>query len=453
MCQKNITDKILPLTYYFIFFVILGAFIYVFKPVPTDDFLRHIRFIDYKALGGYAYMFPNSYFSNLTFDPWYGFDLIAGQLKYCLGRDNAVFLLESAASLLFLSALLFNLKGSLDKHLFPLITIFLFIFFVNAFPRLSNIRPATFMAILFLFALRGKHFLAGMLGTMVAASFYWLYFLYSLPLALAHYIKGKKSFSYGLLTGTIISLIAWLYFTDFTYAHTVTHLIKSMLFSREAIKISENALFIRAIFYPLPFLLIFTAALTIFYTRRVDLCIVLLIFSLPLSLQVRYFLDLSAPLIFIYLINTNHDRLLAFAKQQRGIFDAFALASIFLVTPVLAEHSIYSAHQASLSRLSLKQGETLYATSMDLAFSTAYYNLQPVHIYPCPEVGWNTKETNLTTKHIQEKGVDESACTYLKKYGIHYLMTRGQVTAGCLQRSQIFPLNDKEGQVELWQVL
>ncbi|MBM4147327.1 MAG: hypothetical protein FJ240_13820, partial [Nitrospira sp.] len=173
--KKESVSTYLP---YGVVLLIVGTLIYAIRPYPVDDFLRHIRYSDYKPLGGYAFMFPHSYFETFHFNPWYGFDLIAGIVKKALGQNRTVITYEIAFTCLFIVAMLFNFRTSRKSNLFPITLIILFTFLSYGFYRIGLIRPAILMSAFLLFGISGRRFAPGVLLAIVSAFFYWLFWLY-----------------------------------------------------------------------------------------------------------------------------------------------------------------------------------------------------------------------------------------------------------------------------------
>lgn len=225
---------------YAVMLLVVGTLIYAVRPYPVDDFLRHIRYVDYKPLGGYSFMFPYSYFGTFHFDPWYGFDLLTGLVKKAVGLDNTVISYEIAFTCIYMIAALVNFKTAKKSSLFSVTSIILFIFMSYGFYRIGLIRPAILVGAFLLFGLIGKRLVSGL--TLAAASgfLYWLFWFYTIPLALAHYLKGSRKFALGLLAGTSVALLCWVAFTNLEYVRVVASIFFTIIGGRDKIVIGEN---------------------------------------------------------------------------------------------------------------------------------------------------------------------------------------------------------------------
>ena len=423
---------------YGIVLLIVGTLIYVIRPYPVDDFLRHIRYIDYKPLGGYAFMFPHSYFETFRFNPWYGFDLIAGILKNAVGPDRTVIAYEIAFTCIFIAAMLFNLRTSRKSSLFPVTLIILFIFLSYGFYRIGLIRPAILISAFLLFGIPGRRFVPGVILAIVSAFFYWLFWLYMVPLSAAHYIKGSKRFAGGVFIGTVISLLSWGILTDFEYFRVVPHIFLTLVSGRDNIIINENVLSLGKLATPVIFLSVACFVFTAKVRRKTDLVFMLIIFTLPLAIQVRYFLDVSLPLIFIYTVNNNLDLIETFSDRVRPAIEAFGIISMVLIVPPLLDRSVEGEKAYTLTDPGLSVGSVVFTEGLPANFHLIFYNREPVRVIPSAEIGWNDALTKKLLKDLSDKPVlDDKICPYLQAYGVNYVVSEKDSIARCLQREKV----------------
>lgn len=419
----------------------MGCLIYVFYPLPHDDFLRHVKFLEYKPLGGYAYMFPDSYFGQLDFNFYHFFDTIAGLSAQFIGVGSTVLLYEIVFSGLFFIAVFLNMrdpnKEIASDHFFYYL-FFAFLLMSQAlYFRLFLIRPCILLSIVFLFALRGREFVPGLAFAMIAGLFYYLFFLYTIPLALAHRVSGDRKFAYGLAFGSVLSFIGWLYLSDYQYLILLKH-IASSLFHRGGISVVENNFSGGQLFQPVIFLFALLFVSAVYSSRRYDVVFFALLFTLPLAYQVRYFLDLTMPLLAIYAVN-NGTALKSFFLFNRKAFEVFAMLSVFLIIPPLADRSIAGDKTVVMEKLKIERGKMVFVDSLPLNMSVIFWNKEPVKVIPSAEVAWNDPQSRqMLAKITRELSVDNSFCDYARGHQIDYLVTQHSVFADCLQHVRTF---------------
>jgi len=435
---------------YGVVLLIVGTLIYAIRPYPVDDFLRHIRYIDYKPLGGYAFMFPHSYFETFRFNPWYGFDLIAGIVRNAIGLDRTVIAYEITFACLFIVAMLFNFRTSRKSSLFPVTLVILFTFLSYGFYRIGLIRPAILMSAFLLFGIAGKRFISGVILGTVSAFFYWLFWLYMVPLSAAHYIKGSKQFARGVFIGTVISLLSWGILTDFEYFRVVPNIFLTLVSGRDNIMISENILSIGKLATPVIFLSVACFVFTAKVRKKTDLVFMLIIFTLPLAIQVRYFLDVSLPLIFIYIVNNNLEVIENFSDRVKPAIEAFGIISMVLIVPPLLDRSIEGEKAYTLNDLDLSVGSVVFAEGLPANFQVIFYNREPIRVIPSAEIGWNDAVTKKLLKDLSDKPVlDDTICPYLQAYGVNYVVSEKDSISRCLQHEKVL-FSRASRKISLW---
>jgi len=449
---SSLTKKESVSTYllYGIVLLLAGTLIYAIRPYPVDDFLRHIRYIDYKPLGGYAFMFPYSYFETFRFNPWYGFDLIAGIVKNAVGPDRTVIAYEIAFTCLFIIAMLFNFRTSRKSNLFPVTLIILFTFLSYGFYRIGLIRPAILISVFLLFGIAGRRFVSGVLLATVSAFFYWLFWLYMVPLCAAHYIRGSRRFALGVFLGTVTSLLSWGILTDCEYFRVVPHLFSALVSGRDNIMISENILSLGKLATPVIFLSVACFVFTVKVRKKTDLVFMLIIFTLPLSIQVRYFLDVSLPLIFIYTVNNNLDLIETFSDRVKPAIEAFGIISMVLIVPPLLDRSVEGEKAYTLNDLNLSVGSVVFTEGLPANFHLIFYNREPIRVIPSAEIGWNDAVTKKLLKDLSGKPVlDDKICPYLQAYGVNYVVSEKDSISRCLQHEKVL-FSRASRKISLW---
>lgn len=446
--KENVSTYIL----YALVLLLVGTLIYVMRPYPVDDFLRHVRYTDYKSLGGYSFMFPYSYFNTFSFDPWYGFDLLAGLFKNAIGSDNTVILYEIVYTCIFMIALLINFKTAKKSRLFSLTLIILFIFMSYGLYRIALIRPAILLSAFLLFGLIGKRFVSGFLLAVASGFFYWLFWFYTIPLALAHYLKGSKKFAFGVSAGTLIALFSWLIFTDFEYIRVVANIFFTITGGRDKIVISENIFSLGKLATPVIFLAVASFIFTVKVRKEIDIVFLLVLFTLPLAIQVRYFLDVSLPLMFIYVVNNNLKLIDNFCESVRPTIEAFGIIAMVMIIPPLLDRSIEGENLYTLKPLNISVGSIVLADGLPLNFHIVFYNSAPVRVIPSAEIGWNDATTKKVLKQLSDKpAIDDSFCPYFQTYNINYVVSQKNSIAACLEFDTLL-FSSTNRKITLWKV-
>lgn len=431
--------------------IALSWLVFVFLPFPADDFLRHVRYVDYRELGGYGYMFPFSSFEKYQFSFYYGFDLITAAVRTLGSPLHVVVFYEIIFSSLFFIAVIFNMKACIrTSSPVSLLPYFIICAFLLMNPLLSArlylIRPCILMAILFLFALRGRGLIVGVLSAFAMAFLYYLYFFYTVPLILAHRFGGDRRFAQGLFIGSLLSLAAWLLLTDLTYLLLIQETALS-IFQRHGITIRENTFSVGQLFNPFIFivLIIFTTAA---YRGFRDDVFYAFVFTLPLAIQNRYFADLTLPLMTIYAVRHSH-WLTSFYIQNKKLVDVFALLSVVLLVPPLSERTIAGSNSINLDNLSLERGARVFADSIPLNMAVVFWNKEPVRVIPSPEPAWSDQESrSLLTQIGKSLEVDASFCNFARSHQIDYLVSQYPVSADCV--SYVSSYQNTKRRITVW---
>lgn len=433
-------EKVFNIIYYLLSMFAIGSLIYFYLPHPPDDFLRHIKYLDYKDLGGYAYMYPLSQFETFSFNPWFGFDLIVGTMNRLIGSDNTILVYQVVFACLFFIAITLNIRSSdleEEKEYVGIYILFVMVLMSYCLYRILLIRPCIILAILTLISLRGKGVISGFLMASLSGFSYYLFFLYTIPLGIAHYLKGSKKFGIGVLAATVAGIISWAFLTEFEY-FKVLGLIVSGLFSRDGVAISENVISLAKITNLLIFISLILFIATLVRNFKLDIYLTLGILSLPLAYQARYFLDITFPLIFIYIVRNNLD-IKSFIGLNKKVFEVAMLASFLLLVPPLANRALNGDQAIRLDGINLPKGSIVFSDSLATGFSAIYWNKEPVRIMPATEIGWSDKETKKMLKEIgKERRVSQDFCSYAEDRGITHLITAHPVEGDCFKHIQTF---------------
>ncbi|OPX40883.1 MAG: hypothetical protein B1H13_05090 [Desulfobacteraceae bacterium 4484_190.3] len=288
--------------------VVIGTCLYRF---PSDDGLRHIgmAFGDFESWGD---VYPFSQFEAFRdYDPWFGYDLtlraIAAGLQWIsLPPFLSRFLLAKVVLLLF-SMVFFYLvlqrSGILeeikDRDTFTLAGIIIFVFLVLSFLRITIIRPFAFGSFFLLYAVGQKGVVRGALSSGILMFFYpYLAWFYTIPVAFAHFVKGDKRFAAGAVSLTLLFLYFQpLSFWGFQVALFKSDLVRNVLNT----KIGE----FNSTFNNLPFYIYLSLFLILFplfsgEVKKLNIRnILILIYLIPVLKYIRYFLDLTLPLLFV----------------------------------------------------------------------------------------------------------------------------------------------------------
>lgn len=429
----------------------VAVIILMYCPFPQDDFLRHVRYRDYLPYGGYAYMYPDSFFASTSIskcNPWFGFDHVTGLIKNMIGKINTVVLYETVFGVLFYLAVLVNIgrESTEEKEVFYSILATLIVITPAMF-RIFFIRPASLMCILFFFALRGRRFLTGFLSSIFMAFLYYLFPFYTIILAVAHYLKGSKRFCTGLAAGTVLSVAAWIMLTDAEYLKVIMRLYYEITQSRDTIA-SENRIPIMMISETGIFLILAVFVFSYASKKEYDIYLVAALLTLPLALQTRYFVDLTVPLMGIY--GARHNQFKDIIRESAPLKIVSMFAVLLLIQPSV-KLTTQAGYAHLVKGLNIPAGSTVYCDSQQLGMSVVFWNEHPVRVIPSPASGWNSEETRKTTEsHRENKKIEQWFCDYAHSKGINYLLSLRTVEADCVRRIETF--YDGKMRADLWQV-
>lgn len=288
--------------------VLIGVCLHGF---PSDDGLRHVgvAFSDFKSWGD---VYPYSVFERFKdYDPWFGYDyclkVIAAGLKLLPLPETAMkFLLVKGLSFIFLglffylvlcrSGILAEIK---DQNSFTLAYILLIVLLAQPSLRIMIIRPFAFGTFFLIYAVGQKGLAKGALSAAALMFFYpYLSWLYTIPVAFAHWLKGDKGFALGVISPTILFLgLQPSSFWGLQIALFSSDLVRQTMET----KIDE----LHPTLNNLTFYIYVVFVLTLFpyFSQQVKKLnysnLLILIYLLPALKYCRYFIDLTLPLLFI----------------------------------------------------------------------------------------------------------------------------------------------------------
>lgn len=298
----------------FVICLFIMVFLTCLLRFPMDDSLRHVG-LAFGNFTSWGDAYPFSIFAEFKdYNPWFGYDLslrlIASALKQLptsfISLLTLKFLLTKTLSLLFALGFFYLVlvKSSLldytkDRDSFTLVLIILLAFLAFPLSRIVIARPFALGTFFLIYSADQKGIARGFLSSLVLAFFYpYLCWFYILPVAFAHLIKGDKKFA----LGGISFIILFLFLQPTSFWGFQVALVKS-----DIVRGAINAK-IREFHSTLKFLpfYIYLAGFIIFYpkfskdVRRLSyLNILILIYLVPALKYLRYFYDLTLPLLFI----------------------------------------------------------------------------------------------------------------------------------------------------------
>lgn len=278
---------------------------------PQDDGLRHVG-LAFGNLTSWGDVYPYSVFERFRdYDPWYGYDLslkaIAGLLKLLpLSTLTLSFLLAKFLVLTFLLLFLYlvvSRSGILDEikdlTTFTLALVILLVLLTPPLQRAMTIRPFILGTLFLLYSIDQKGMANGAVSALVLSFFYpYLSWLYILPAAFGHFVRGDKKFALGAMLFMVPFLLMQpSSFWGFQVALVSSDSVRNGL----ALNIGEFDFTLKtAFFYS------YLASFIILYPKfsqkngHLKYAIFLtLIYLAPALKYVRYFWDLILPLVFV----------------------------------------------------------------------------------------------------------------------------------------------------------
>lgn len=178
----------------------------------------------------------------------------------------------------------------------------------------------------------------------------------------------------------------------------------------------------------------------------------LVLFTLPLVIQIRYFLDMTLPLMFIYIVNNNLDLIESFTERVKPAIEAFGIIAMVLITPPMLDRSVKGKDVFTLKPLDIPVGSIVFTDNLPLNFHAVFYNHAPIRVIPSAEIGWNDGATKKAVKQLSDKpAIDDSLCPYFEAYRVDYVISEKNAIASCVEfRKVLFSSTNKT--IRLWKV-
>jgi len=279
---------------------------------PSDDGLRHVG-VAFNELRSWGEVYPHSVFSeNPEYDPWWGYDKILRGLAAVLRplglpRLVAQEVVVKALSVGFLAAFLLlavrraGLPAKVRSRATlaaaaALITLFLSL----PIARVLTVRPFVIGSLYLLFALSGGGALRGIVATgLLGLCYPYLFWIYTLPVAVAHLWRGDRRFGAGTLVLTAAAVAVqppgfWGLLEGLARSEGVRAAITVKI--NEFKPITAEPLLAGAVILALLCVLPFLPAAS----RRMGVPHLLMVFFVPAAAKyVRYMIDVELVLLFV----------------------------------------------------------------------------------------------------------------------------------------------------------
>lgn len=365
--------------------------------VPPDDLLRHL--VSYRFGYDYSKVYTNGHLP--PYNPHITFEWLVGKLHQITSLINlpellSVSIVQAILILLLFIGIKLNTKNDKETSIVFVLTMALIS------TRLFLGRPSLFETTLFLIALgSNKKSIQVLVSTMIGI-FYWLFWIYLIPLAIVKRIT---------LIPLFVSLFFWLLITDFQYFEG----IKQLLFSIKGsdLKIGENSPLIINIFsYPGLTALIIIGILKIIKLKSLKGSKYFLLGGwFFLSNQIRY-VEIIAPLL---LLNAKEKIIYGI---ERIIPLNPVILSILGTSILIGSIPTYNTIIFDKKTAKVFTNEKIL-TSLEYSFPILFSN-QRVKLTPPMEIRWTDPEILKQIKMMREEG--KISCSVLKKYGYSMLV-------------------------------
>ncbi len=369
-----------PLKFWdFVFVVAVGMASMIVPYFPPDDLNRHLVAYQY----GYDWRNLYLYSSVPAYDPWIGFDIFAGFLHRLLGY-YAFIVVQELNFILFSTALYLNLRGLQNT-----LGLLMFALYVSAsYGRILLGRPAEFVTSLSFISLHLPFPFNLVLGSLTAP-FYWLFWVYLLPLCV---------FNRGYVLSIASGFVFWYFYGGTEYFSSILDLYFTVSNGRIFI-VSEN-------------MSVFTAVLPS------------LILFWPVLYEARFLFRPKDTFVFVYYLFLNQAKLftalvLASSRFLSGITvkipDFFLLAALGLIVSHSGSSLVVAPEEASI----LKNHRVLV-----LEFDKSLFQITgvvyPIKVAPAMEIGWTDSGIQELLKKAEETGKFD--CELFKKYDFDYVV-------------------------------
>ena len=340
-----------------------------FPTEPADDLLRHMKSYSF----GYDYRLMYPFSTGLpSFNPWYPFDLIAGQLQVHFGAYGYI-LLQILATCLFGAGSFWLLRGATSTNLRFMLTL---VIVTVSMSRITLARPTTFESGMFLASLaacqdkRPKAWVHMVLGCLMGT--YYLFWIYLIPL-----VAYRRIY----LIPLTLSLAGWALYGGAEYFAVVQQLLT--MTAHRGVEIAEATPIIYGLMGYAYFLIP-----VIFYWRE-DKKRLLAVGWFMLSNQLRY-LEVIMPIVISY------------TKHWKVRVSQIICLVIFITLCFIRPNTKANASWKQLENVVPANSKVLFV-EMDAMFKGVYGN-KHIQASPCMELGWDAKPLMIMIRDSRQTG-------------------------------------------------
>ncbi len=416
--------------------LVIGLLAVLTGTEPLTDFLRHIREYDYRPLGGYAFMFPDSLFSDMNgYNPYYLFDTLVGWLASVVGLHRATAAIEALCFGLYSFAVFRNAKNEDSDTRYAVVVLgFAALFVCAMFFRAVQIRPVMFASLVLCLLLPSRSFLVGFVGGIMSAGLHWLYFLFTFPLAVGHWFSGSRRTSCGLLAGSAVSFLTLVVLSKGAYLVSVRKLF-GVMGTHPLLVAPEMKSPIAMMLVPETAAIILAFLFTVYKRRQMNVYLATLIASTPLLIQERFAFDIGLPLMLFYVMYAWRNELFALSRKVTPrVAVACISAALMMVGLAFVDQMRIKAGQIKWTRhLALPEGTRVFSSPYN-AYPIIYENKDPIQVFPPLETTLAKDKTSesVVVKIVQSGMVTNDECSYFERNRIDYVVVVAKVSAGCL---------------------
>jgi len=278
---------------------------------PEDDALRHVG-LAFGSGASWGETYPFSVFETYAdYDPWYGFDLVLHGLAWLVSwlpgsRLLHQFLLTEVLALALTGGLLAlavsrsRIREAIeDGPSFAIAMGVLVLVMHQPILRLALVRPFAFGTLFLLYAVGGRGVVRGVLSGAVVSFFYpYLAWIYTIPVVVAHLVRGSRTFALGVGISLGVSLLVQpASFWKLVSAQILTEGARDQAsaYISEIAPASEHLGFVAV--FALAWLVLLPA-LPAASRRLRESHLLALLFLVPSFKYIRYFIDVELVLLF-----------------------------------------------------------------------------------------------------------------------------------------------------------
>lgn len=295
----------------FVFILVVTVAVGMFR-FPSDDGLRHVG-LAFSEPRTWGEVYPFSVYSeNQGYDPWWGYDRF---LRGCaaimrplmLPRIVAQSVVVKALSLCFIATFLVivirraGLPEKVKSRGTLVAAAMLSLLFLSLpITRVLSVRPCVPGTLYLLFALAGGGLLRGVATAGVIGLCYpYLFWIYTLPVAAAHFLRGDRRFSAGTVALTAAGIALqphgfWIQLGALLRGYGTRDMITTKIVELQPLAAAPipGTVVLLSLICLLPFL---PAA-----ARRVGVPHLVMLFFMPAAIKhQRYMIDVEMPLLFV----------------------------------------------------------------------------------------------------------------------------------------------------------